>query len=58
MNYQANHGGVKGRLPSETPLEQTQPDPEKEGDSEEEGEEREETEILNKSENEDEVSLS
>lgn len=58
--FQANHGGVKGKLPSESPLEQTQPDPEKEGgpDSEEEGEEteREEREVLNRSEDEDEVS--
>lgn len=59
--FQANHGGVKGKLPSESPLEQTQPDPEKEGgpDSEEEEEEeteREEREVLNRSEEEDEVS--
>lgn len=57
----ANHGGVKGKLPSESPLEQTQPDPEKEGgpDSEEEGEEteREEREVLNRSEDEDEPEI-
>lgn len=58
--FQANHGGVKGKLPSESPLEQTQPDPEKEGgpDSEEEEEEieTEEREVLNRSEDEEEVS--
>ena len=53
---------MKGKLPSEQPLEQTQPDPDKEAEKndtsdEEDGEENTESEeILNKSDD-DEVSV-
>ncbi|KAK3107356.1 hypothetical protein FSP39_012618, partial [Pinctada imbricata] len=64
----ANHGGVKGKLPSEQPLEQSQPDPERDaerndasddeqggGDEEEEGARSEE--VLNRSDDDNEPEI-
>ena len=59
---QANHGGIKGKLPTDEPLEQSQPDPNKEArkedtDTEEDDPDKpdEDVEVLNKSDGEDEV---
>ncbi|KAL5019574.1 hypothetical protein ScPMuIL_002466 [Solemya velum] len=58
----ANHGGIKGKLPSEAAVQQSQPESEKRGaeedDSEgEEGRPLDEDEVLNKSDDEDEPEI-
>ena len=59
---QSNHGGIKGKLPTDQPLEQSQPDPDKgdrkqDTDTEEDDPDKpdEDVEVLNKSDGEDEV---